>query len=108
MPTMILRWALLLGLAMSPGVTSAEGLFCVMDFAGKRCWYSDIVSCQQAAGDTGTCSINEGAMIPPSGGSPFCIVESWKTSCIYQDQTDCQKQASARRAVCIANPNTTR
>ncbi|MBF0308849.1 MAG: DUF3551 domain-containing protein [Magnetococcales bacterium] len=81
------------------------GPFCVTDFAGKRCWFQNLESCLQAAGNHGTCEVNREAMRAPQGDNPFCMVESWQTDCTYATLESCRLKAQPRRAACIANPN---
>ncbi|MBF0625593.1 MAG: hypothetical protein HQL82_12390 [Magnetococcales bacterium] len=99
------RWmigvALILGL---PGLGQAAP-FCVVDFAGQRCWYADMDSCRRAAGVQGSCMVNPLEMKAPSGGASFCLVESWQTQCIYKDLASCNHQAALRRGACLPNPN---
>ncbi|MBF0614478.1 MAG: hypothetical protein G8237_05915 [Magnetococcales bacterium] len=87
--------------------TANAGLFCVVDFAGKRCDYPDIESCRRAAGRQGGCVLNEGALLKPVGGAPFCLVESWRTECIYMDRPSCELRAAHTRTVCVEHPNRT-
>ena len=83
----------------------AAALYCVVDFGGKRCRYPDLVSCQRAAGEKGSCVLNVETLVAPTGGSPYCLVESWRTECVYQDRASCERLAVHRRTTCIANPN---
>ena len=78
--------------------------FCVVDFAGERCWYPDYDACVRAAGEKGSCVVNQAEMVAPVGGASYCIVESWNTQCIYSTIESCQVEASRRHAVCIPNP----
>ena len=84
---------------------ASASLYCVVDLSGRRCNYPDLVSCKQAAGEQGECVLNRQGMIAPVGGAPFCLVENWKTECVYRDRPSCQRQAAPRKAACIANPN---
>ena len=84
---------------------ASASLYCVVDFSGRRCRYPDLASCREAAGSQGECELNQGKMIAPVGGAPFCLVEKWKTECLYRDLSSCERQATPRRATCIANPN---
>lgn len=94
---------------LGTGINGAHAsLYCVVDFSGQRCHYSDLASCQEAAGRYGSCVMNRQQMLAPVGGAPFCLVEEWKTECLYRDLSSCQQQAEARRASCIANPNLNR
>jgi hypothetical protein len=86
---------------------ASASLYCLIDFNGRRCNYQDMASCQQAAGSQGECVLNRGEMIAPVGGAPFCLVEKWKTECIFQNRSSCERQSQARHASCIANPNLT-
>ncbi|MBF0187290.1 MAG: hypothetical protein HQL50_05130 [Magnetococcales bacterium] len=79
--------------------------YCVVDFAGKRCGFSDMQSCRQAAGEKGSCVLDQERMRAPSGGSPWCLVESWRTECIDATHASCMKRAASRKATCIRNPN---
>ncbi|MBF0285336.1 MAG: hypothetical protein HQL51_12865 [Magnetococcales bacterium] len=79
--------------------------YCVVDAAGKHCWFQDLPSCQQAAGEKGECVLNREGMIAPVGGSPFCVMENWRTECNYSHRQECDRMAAARRASCIPNPN---
>ena len=89
-------------------VTSGNAaLYCVVDFGGKRCQFTDLASCQKAAGTQGNCFLNQEGMQAPVGGSPFCLVESWHTDCVYRDMNSCALVAAPRQATCIANPNLT-
>ncbi|MBF0368497.1 MAG: hypothetical protein HQL52_03475 [Magnetococcales bacterium] len=81
------------------------GLYCLMDFGGKQCHWPDLASCQKMAGESGSCFLNQEEMIAPTGGSPWCVVESWRTECIYQVPDNCETQARIRKATCIKNPN---
>lgn len=81
------------------------GLFCANDFSGRHCGYGDVTSCLQAAGRQGGCELNQAEMIKPVGGAPYCLVESWRTECIYADVASCRRRAETVRTVCIANPN---
>ncbi|MEO5377806.1 MAG: hypothetical protein H7832_08515 [Magnetococcus sp. DMHC-6] len=83
----------------------ADGLYCLEDFSGERCHFADLAACQKALGEQGACVLNPHGMVPPSGGAPFCVVENWRTECIYLDQASCEVQALARKADCIGNPN---
>lgn len=94
----------LCGLLCWSGLAAAS-LFCVVDFAGKRCNYPDLDACRQAAGRQGGCVLNEGALVKPVGGAPVCLVESWRTECIYSDRVSCEQRAMATRTVCVDNPN---
>lgn len=89
---------------LAPTMGWAE-LYCAINFAGKRCWYTDMISCRQAAGPQGDCILNVEKMQAPVGGAPWCMVESWQTRCIYSDKAKCLSVATPRRATCIANPN---
>ncbi|MBF0124270.1 MAG: hypothetical protein HQL60_02900 [Magnetococcales bacterium] len=91
---------LLLVVGLSSGAAAAP--FCVVDFAGERCWYADYDSCMRAAGNQGSCSVNRNEMVAPSGGAAYCLVESWKTDCIYRTLAQCDAEARRRRATCIA------
>lgn len=97
---------LLLLLTLTPFEGEAA-LYCVADFSGERCLFSDRASCQKAAGEQGSCFLNRKQLRAPTGGSPFCLVESWHTECIYRDMPSCALIAAPRQASCIANPNLT-
>ncbi|MBF0194626.1 MAG: hypothetical protein HQL71_08705 [Magnetococcales bacterium] len=84
---------------------AGAALYCVVDFNGRRCNYSDLPSCKQAAGSRGDCVLNRDTMIAPQGGSPYCLVENWRTQCNYHSQASCEIQAKPRKATCIPNPN---
>ncbi|MBF0158385.1 MAG: hypothetical protein HQL58_02570 [Magnetococcales bacterium] len=93
------------------GIIGTEGNtapFCVVDFAGERCWYADYDSCVRAAGSQGSCTVNRNEMIAPSGGADYCLVESWKTDCVYRTAAQCDREAQRRHATCIANPGSSR
>ncbi|MBF0192573.1 MAG: hypothetical protein HQL99_15765 [Magnetococcales bacterium] len=81
------------------------GLFCVTDFSGQRCSYADVESCRRAAGRQGGCALNVAALVKPTGGAPFCLVESWRTHCIYPDRIACEQRAAVLRTVCVIHPN---
>ncbi|MBF0417715.1 MAG: hypothetical protein HQL86_05635 [Magnetococcales bacterium] len=81
------------------------GLFCATDFSGRNCGYGDVVTCLQAVGQRGGCELNQAEMIKPVGGAPYCLVESWRTECIYADVAACRRRAEVVRSVCIVNPN---
>ena len=99
--------SMLVLLAFFVVIRGDAALYCVMDFGGKRCQFTDLASCQKAAGTQGNCFLNQEGMQVPTGGSPFCLVESWHTDCIYRDLDSCTLVASPRHATCIANPNLT-
>ncbi len=94
---------LMVGLLMAG--ESQASLFCVVDFSGKRCQFGDLDSCRRAAGKQGGCVLNEAEIAKPFGGSPFCLVESWRTECVYMSMAACEKRAQTTRTVCMANPN---
>lgn len=101
---MIRFWMVFLVVLSWAGLSEA-GLFCVVDFAGKRCMFNDLESCRQAAGKQGGCVLNESEIAKPFGASPYCLVESWRTECVYPDMASCEKRATTTRTVCMANPN---
>ncbi|MBF0153180.1 MAG: hypothetical protein HQL64_05520 [Magnetococcales bacterium] len=101
--TGLLRGALFVLASLMAGSSEAS-LFCVMDFAGKRCQFSDLDTCRRAAGKQGGCVLNETEIARPFGDAPFCLVESWRTECVFIDMASCEKRSSTR-SVCIANPN---
>ncbi|MBF0178242.1 MAG: hypothetical protein HQL63_15555 [Magnetococcales bacterium] len=105
---MATRWMIGLLVAgvwlLLPDTGTAEP-FCVVDFAGKRCWYQDVESCRQAAGPRGSCVVNSAGIVAPVGGARYCVVESWQTQCIYNDEGSCRHAAERRRGECITNPN---
>jgi hypothetical protein len=78
--------------------------FCVVDFAGKRCWFNDYPSCLHAAGEKGACIVNTESFPQPQGQAPFCLVEGGGVQCNHFSQSECEKQASARQLLCIPNP----
>lgn len=90
------------GFLLLAGVAEAS-LFCVVDFAGKRCQYADLDTCRRAAGKQGGCVLNEAEIAKPFGNAPFCLVESWRTECVYYDMASCEKRASTTRTVCMPN-----
>lgn len=103
---MVRSWGwvvLFFGLLMARG--GEASLFCVVDFAGKRCLYNDLLRCREAAGQQGGCVLNEVEMVKPSGGAPFCLLESWQTDCVYMDIKSCEQRAMTTRTMCVANPN---
>ncbi|MBF0272739.1 MAG: hypothetical protein HQL98_11835 [Magnetococcales bacterium] len=100
----VIGWVGVLGCLLWVGEGWA-GLFCVTDFAGRRCSYPDVESCRRAAGRQGGCELNVAEMVKPIGGAPFCLVESWRTHCIYPDRVSCEQQAAVTRTVCVAHPN---
>ncbi|MBF0152520.1 MAG: hypothetical protein HQL64_02130 [Magnetococcales bacterium] len=105
---MVTRWmagVLAGGVWLLLPMVGVAGPFCVVDFAGKRCWFQDVESCRQAAGPQGSCVVNGAEIVAPVGGSPYCVVESWQTQCIYKDEGSCRQAAQRRRGECIANPN---
>ncbi|MBF0135174.1 MAG: hypothetical protein H7833_02375 [Magnetococcus sp. DMHC-1] len=97
-----LLWA---GVWLSLPQAGLAGPFCVVDFAGKRCWFQDVESCRQAAGPQGSCVVNSAEIVAPLGGARYCVVESWQTQCIYKDEGSCRQAAERRRGECITNPN---
>ncbi|MBF0455996.1 MAG: hypothetical protein HQL72_14415 [Magnetococcales bacterium] len=103
---MIVRIGICCALLLFSSEVSAS-LYCVVDFSGRRCNYTDMTTCQQAAGDQGECVLNRQEMIAPVGGAVYCLVEKWKTECVYRDLASCQRQALPRKASCLANPNLT-
>lgn len=82
-------------------------LYCVTDFGGERCHFTTLESCQRAAGAQGGCFLNREEVLAPTGGAPFCLVESWHTKCVYRDLASCTVVAKPRKASCITNPNLT-
>ncbi len=102
---MLLRGILLFTALIFWSGEASASLYCVIDFNGKRCHYPDVESCRKAAGPRGQCVLNRGKMIAPTGGAPYCLVEKWKTECIYHSRAGCDRQAVPRQASCIANPN---
>ncbi|MEO5347574.1 MAG: hypothetical protein H7834_14545 [Magnetococcus sp. YQC-9] len=87
--------------------TAWAGLFCASDFSGQHCDYGDVEACRQAAGQQGGCELNQAEIIKPVGGASYCLVESWRTECIYANISSCGKRAAVVRSVCIVNPNNT-
>ena len=83
----------------------STALYCVVDFGGERCRYHNLETCRQAAGEKGSCVLNRSEIIAPTGGAPFCLVENWRTACIYKSRDGCEKQAAPRHATCLENPN---
>lgn len=84
---------------------SVAGLYCVVDLSGRRCDFMDLDSCKKSAGKAGSCVLNRDGMMAPQGGAPYCLVESWRTECVYQDLAGCEQQTFSRKASCIPNPN---
>lgn len=102
----LVRTSLMLWTLLVPAY-GETALYCVVDFGGKRCQFSDLTSCQKAAGKHGNCFLNREVMLAPHGGSPFCLVESWHTACVYRSLASCNVVAKPRQAICIPNPNLT-
>lgn len=109
MQRLLLLWlhSILPLLILLIAVDSEAALYCVVDFSGKRCQYTNLEVCQKAAGKQGSCFLNREEMLTPTGGAPYCLVESWRTECVYRDFVSCKQIAKPRRATCIANPNLT-
>jgi hypothetical protein len=78
--------------------------FCVVDFAGERCWYKDYDSCVRAAGEQGECVVKPDTMVAPVGGAAYCLVESWQTQCNYATLAACERESQRRHATCIPHP----
>lgn len=97
----------LLLLFLLVAVSGEAALYCVVDFGGKRCQFTNLESCQKAAGEQGSCFLNREEMLAPTGGAPFCLVESWHTECVYRILANCNLVAKSRQATCITNPNLT-
>lgn len=79
--------------------------FCAVFSYGSQCFYYDMNSCRQAAGDSGACIINQDEVKPPSSGAPFCVVASYGSQCFYFDAASCRQAASSSGGVCAVNPN---
>ncbi|MBF0426317.1 MAG: hypothetical protein HQL66_10930 [Magnetococcales bacterium] len=93
------------GLTLVLATPVLAGPFCVVDFAGRRCWFQDAESCRRAAGARGSCVVNIAEIVAPVGAARYCVVESWQTQCIYRDEGSCRQAAERRRGECIVNPN---
>ncbi|MBF0295641.1 MAG: hypothetical protein HQL96_10680 [Magnetococcales bacterium] len=93
------------GVALFVAGESEAGLFCSVDnMLGKRCQYTDLDSCRRAVGKQGGCVLNEAEIAKPFGNAPYCLVESWRTECVYNDMASCERQAATTKTVCMANP----
>lgn len=79
--------------------------YCAVFSYGQQCYYYDWNSCQQAAGSSGACVINQDEAKAPSGSAPFCVVASYGTQCYYHDAQSCRQAAASANAVCAINPN---
>lgn len=79
--------------------------FCAVFSYGKQCYYYDMDSCRQAAGESGACVINQEEAKAPSGGAPFCVVASYGTQCYYYDAQSCRQAAASTGGACAINPN---
>jgi outer membrane protein assembly factor BamE (lipoprotein component of BamABCDE complex) len=95
---------LVLLLLISTQVFSAP--FCVVNSYGTNCWYYDMNSCRQAAGNQGACIVNQQEVQQPaSSGTPFCVVTGYATNCWYYDAQSCRQAASSSGGACVVNPN---
>ncbi len=79
--------------------------FCVVFSSGKQCYYYDLRSCQQAAGNTGACVTNSDETRAPSGGGQFCVVTGISTDCFYYDAQSCRAAARTSGGVCQVKTN---
>ncbi|MBF0213449.1 MAG: hypothetical protein HQM00_07790 [Magnetococcales bacterium] len=94
------------GLVVLVGVVSGSGevwadLFCVTDFAGRRCSYHDVDACRRAAGSQGGCDLNRAELVKPIGAAPVCLVEQGRIECVYMDRASCEKRAAITRTLCV-------
>jgi len=98
-------WAVTL-LATFISFQAAAAPFCAVFSYGKQCYYYTLQACQQAAGSSGACVVNnQGIGMSPSGGAPFCVVQSYGAQCFYYDAQACRKAASSSGGACVVNPN---
>src|SRR5260221_4353065 len=77
--------------------------FCAVFSYGRQCFYFDMNSCRQAAGNSGACVINSDEVKAPQGGSPFCVVHSFGTQCFYYDAQSCRTAAASSGGACVVN-----
>ena len=98
-------WAVtLLATFISFQATAAP--FCAVFSYGKQCYYFSLQACEQAAGTSGACIVNDQEVRPPpSGGAPFCVVQSFGAQCFYFDAQACRNAAASSGEACVVNPN---
>ncbi len=79
--------------------------FCAVFSYGKQCYYYDLRSCQQAAGNSGACVTNDEETKPANGSGKFCVVTSYSTDCFYFDAQSCKSAARSSGGVCQVKMN---
>jgi hypothetical protein len=90
-----------LALAMTVSTAAIAAPFCAVFSFGKQCYYYTMEACQQAAGTSGACVVNDEEAKPPSGSAPFCVVTSYATNCWYYDADQCRQAAASSGGACV-------
>ncbi len=104
-PKRLIRFfaALTLASCMSSEVLAAP--FCAVFSYGKQCYYYSLDACQEAAGESGACVVNDEEVQAPAHGAPFCVVQSFGAQCFYYDAGSCRQAAASSGGACVVNPN---
>jgi hypothetical protein len=86
-----------------PSAGALAAPFCAVFSYGRQCFYFNMESCLQAAGDSGACVVNGDEVQAPSGSAPFCVVASYGTQCFYYDAQSCRAAAASAGGACVVH-----
>src|SRR5215469_16357857 len=99
----VLKFASTLALAALISSEAGAAPFCAVFSFGKQCWYYDMDSCEQVAGTSGACVVNQDEVRAPTASAPFCVVQSYGTNCWYYDASQCEEAAASSGGACVVN-----